>query len=71
MGIFLPIFFGLLHEMRSRVEEERTGGALSIATPNFQAVPQGVVAEILRSAYVDPSDPTTLYVQAVQGRPVA
>ena len=76
VGTFLPIFFALLREMRIRMEAERRGETPS-APPVAVAVPAVVVAEIVSAAYIDPSDPTKLYVQQspsgepVKGKPVS
>jgi hypothetical protein len=74
VGTFLPIFFSLLREMRLHMNAERRGGN---SVPVATAVPAVVVAEIVNAAYVDPSDPTKLYVQQqdpptkpVMGKPV-
>jgi hypothetical protein len=76
VGTFLPIFFGLLREMRRHMNAERRGESAD-AVPVAVAVPAVVVAEIVNAAYVDPSDPTKLYVQEqygpsapVMGKPV-
>jgi len=75
VGTFLPIFFGLLAEMRSRLEAERSGaagaaagGSTDVPTAFAVAVPETAVAEVVRAAYVDPSDPTKLYVEAAGPR---
>ena len=75
VGTFLPIFFGLLAEMRSRLEAERSGaagaaagGSTEVPTAFAVAVPETAVAEVVRAAYVDPSDPTKLYVEAAGPR---
>lgn len=77
VGTFLPIFFGLLREMRRHISAERRGESSGSTQVAF-AVPAVVVAEIVNAAYVDPSDPTKLYVQQqdppsapVMGKPVS
>jgi len=74
VGTFLPIFFGLLAEMRSRLEAERSGaagaaagGSTDVPTAFAVAVPETAVAEVVRAAYVDPSDPTKLYYVEAAG----
>eukprot|EP00967_Tisochrysis_lutea_P057009 scaffold72208_cov31-Tisochrysis_lutea.AAC.2 len=52
------------------MEAERRGETPS-APPVAVAVPAVVVAEIVSAAYIDPSDPTKLYVQqSPSGEPV-
>ena len=69
VGTFLPLFFRLLGEMRHRMSAE------SHYDHNFEQPPvaQQVVQQIVGAAYVDPNDPTKLYVsQPVQSTvPVA
>lgn len=48
--------------MRSRLDAEQRGDTAG-APPVAVAVPATVVAAIVRAAYVDPADPTKLYVQ--------
>jgi len=53
VGTFLPLFFRLLNEMRQRMSQP-------------QSVPQqpsdAELSQILHAAYVDPNDPSKLYV---------
>jgi hypothetical protein len=60
VGTFLPLFFRLVQEMRRRMAQE----SQSQYEHNFTAPPvaQQVVQQIIGSAYVDPNDPTKLYV---------
>lgn len=53
VGTFLPLFFRILSEMRSRVAQPAVGAdGISAATTE----------QILQAAYVDPNDPSKLYV---------
>merc|ERR1719231_1267951 len=54
VGTFLPIFFRLLQDMRQRMQGQ------SAAAPPPMAQP--VVEQLVQAAYVDPNDPTKLYV---------
>jgi len=65
VGTFLPLFFRLLQEMRQRMtQQNEVQYEHNFATP----VAQQVVQQIVHAAYVDPNDPTKLYVsQPVQG----
>lgn len=55
VGTFLPIYFRLLNEMRTRMRAEPQA-----ATP--VPIAQIQVEQIVQAAYVDPNDPTKLYV---------
>mmetsp|Transcript_11992 Transcript_11992/g.39524 ORF Transcript_11992/g.39524 Transcript_11992/m.39524 type:complete len:231 (+) Transcript_11992:429-1121(+) len=44
------------------------GGSTEVPTAFAVAVPETAVAEVVRAAYVDPSDPTKLYVEAAGPR---
>lgn len=57
VGTFLPLFFRLLMEMRSRM-----AAPANYAHTEQAAIPQVVAQQIVGAAYVDPSDPTKLYV---------
>lgn len=56
VGTFLPFFFRLLEEMRQRM----TGQQQAAASPT--PVPAVVAQTLVQGAFVDPSDPTRLYV---------
>ena len=67
-GTFLHIFFRLLVEMRQRMAAP---AAEMVYEHNVQQnLPQAVVTQVVQAAFVDPSDPTKLYVPG-QGGPVA
>ena len=55
VGTFLPLFFRLLSEMRTRMSQPAAP-----ATPEVLSAADA--QQILRAAYVDPSDPSKLYV---------
>lgn len=55
VGTFLPIFFRLLQDMRQRMQ-----GYDQNHLPTPMATP--VVQQIVQAAYVDPNDPSKLYV---------
>jgi len=55
VGTFLPLFFRLLEEMRTRM-------AAPAASPSM---PEAVVTQIVQTALVDPNDPTRLYVSEI------
>jgi hypothetical protein len=60
VGTFLPLFFRLVQEMRRRMaQESQSQYEHSFAAP---PVAQQVVQHIIGAAYVDPNDPTKLYV---------
>jgi hypothetical protein len=65
VGTFLPLFFRLLQEMRQRMAvHSEPQYEHNFATP---PVAQQVVQHLVQAAYVDPNDPTKLYVsQPVQ-----
>ena len=59
-GTFLHIFFRLLVEMRQRMAAP---AAEMVYEHNVQQnLPQAVVTQVVQQAFVDPSDPTKLYV---------
>ena len=67
-GTFLHIFFRLLVEMRQRMAAP---AAEMVYEHNVQQnLPQAVVTQVVQAAFVDPSDPTKLYVPG-QGGPIA
>ena len=67
VGTFLPLFFRLVHEMRRRMAQE----SQPQYEHNFAAPPvaQQVVQQIIGAAYVDPNDPTKLYVSQPVAQP--
>ena len=67
VGTFLPLFFRLVQEMRHRMAQENQAQY----EHNFAAPPvaQQVVQQILGAAYVDPNDPTKLYVSQPVAQP--
>ena len=67
VGTFLPLFFRLVHEMRRRMAQE----SQPQYEHNFTAPPvaQQVVQQIIGAAYVDPNDPTKLYVSQPVAQP--
>lgn len=54
VGTFLPLYFRLLAEMRQRMTQE--------VAPNAPVHSNVEVQTMLQAAYVDPSDPTKLFV---------
>lgn len=54
VGTFLPLFFRLLNEMRQRMSQPQTTTAPTLSDADAQ--------QILHAAYVDPNDPSKLYV---------
>jgi WW domain-binding protein 2 len=56
VGTFLPLFFRLLNEMRQRMSQPQ--GVVANAPTHSDAD----VQQILQAAYVDPNDPSKLYV---------
>jgi len=58
VGTFLPVFFRLLHEMRARMAAPSAEPSSADAAP----MPQAIATQIVQAAFVDPSDPTKLYV---------
>ena len=67
VGTFLPLFFRLVQEMRHCMAQENQAQY----EHNFAAPPvtQQVVQQILGAAYVDPNDPTKLYVSQPVAQP--
>ena len=55
VGTFLPLFFRLISEMRTRMSQPAAPAAPDV----FSAAD---AQQILQAAYVDPSDPSKLYV---------
>jgi len=74
VGTFLPVFFRLVTEMRHRMQQPESGGHNSFNYEGSASIPQAVCQQIVGAAYVDPNDPTKLYVSqpsaATQGVPV-
>ena len=69
VGTFLPFFFRLLQEMRQRMQQM---AAPQQQTPaQAQPIPQAVVQGLVMSAFVDPNDPTKLYVGEPNAAPGA
>ena len=71
VGTFLPIFFTLLKDIQARVQAQ-TNQDSDVHIP--VAVPVATAENIVQTAFVDPNDPTQIYVaQAtpVAGMPVA
>mmetsp|Transcript_31535 Transcript_31535/g.100570 ORF Transcript_31535/g.100570 Transcript_31535/m.100570 type:complete len:220 (+) Transcript_31535:40-699(+) len=72
VGTFLPLFFHFVGEARAAhqppppaAEPAPTMAAMPPPAPRPQAPsapPAGGVDQVVRTAYVDPSDPTTLYI---------
>lgn len=57
-GTFLPLFFQLMHEVKDKQEQNNTGLA--------QAAQEGRLGQV---AYVDPSDPSVLYLSQPKAAP--
>jgi len=55
VGTFLPLFFRLLNEMRQRMSQPHAATATATLSPLD-------AQQILHAAYVDPNDPSKLYV---------
>ena len=55
VGTFLPLFFRLLNEMRQRMSQPLAATATVTLSPLD-------AQQILHAAYVDPNDPSKLYV---------
>ena len=58
VGTFLPLFFRLLNEMRQRMSQPQTTAASALTSVDAQ--------QIMHAAYVDPNDPSKLYVSQPQ-----
>ena len=56
VGTFLPFFFRLIQDMRSRMSQQQQAAPQPMNEAQVQSMVQG--------AFIDPSDPTTLYVAA-------
>lgn len=56
VGTFLPFFFRLLEEMRTRMQQA------SAPVAQAEPIPDTVAQGLVQAAYVDPSDPTTFYI---------
>ena len=68
VGTFLPLFFRVLQEMRQRMNQQNeVQYEHNFAPP---VAPQ-VAQQIVHAAYVDPNDPTKLYVSQPLPPPVA
>ena len=59
VGTFLRLFYQLLQEMRNRMSQQQQPAA---GTPAATPVPADVAMGFVQAAFVDPSDPTKLYV---------
>lgn len=60
VGTFLPFFFRLLQDMRARMQQQQQqSAAVGMNMVDVQSMVQG--------AFVDPSDPTRLYVPEAKG----
>jgi len=64
VGTFLPLFFRLLGEMRSLMAQQQQPAqpVASSAQGTPVVVPKTVASTIVQAAYIDPNDPTQLYV---------
>ena len=60
VGTFLPFFFRLLHEMRTRLQRDAQPAAASGGVG--EPVPQAVAQALVQQAFVDPADPTKFYI---------
>ena len=56
VGTFLPFFFRLLEEMRTRMQQA------SAPVAQAEPIPDTVAQGLVQAAYVDPSNPTTFYI---------
>uniref|UniRef100_A0A7N1A6Y6 Arabinogalactan protein n=1 Tax=Kalanchoe fedtschenkoi TaxID=63787 RepID=A0A7N1A6Y6_KALFE len=60
-GTFVPLFFNLLNSLRQYNQQFRAGAEAPRVDPLQAAQPP--VEEMMRHAYVDPNDPTKIYLQ--------
>uniref|UniRef100_A0A7N0VEX3 Arabinogalactan protein n=1 Tax=Kalanchoe fedtschenkoi TaxID=63787 RepID=A0A7N0VEX3_KALFE len=60
-GTFVPLFFNLLNSLRQYNQHYRAGAEAPRVDPLQAAQPP--VEEMMRHAYVDPNDPTKIYLQ--------
>jgi hypothetical protein len=60
VGTFLPFFFRLLQEMRSRMQQAAQPQAN--ATVQAEPIPEAIAQGLVQAAFVDPSDPTKFYI---------
>jgi len=58
VGTFLPLFFRLVTEMRQRMSQPQAAGS----TPGGGVLSVADAQQILHAAYIDPNDPSKLYV---------
>eukprot|EP00271_Cylindrocystis_brebissonii_P008913 TRINITY_DN23441_c0_g1_i1.p1 TRINITY_DN23441_c0_g1~~TRINITY_DN23441_c0_g1_i1.p1 ORF type:complete len:208 (+),score=39.73 TRINITY_DN23441_c0_g1_i1:194-817(+) len=69
VGTFIPVFFNILHGLRASMpppmppQPAGTGEAAPDSRPEPLPSTQLPVDEIVRCAYVDPNDPSRLYLQ--------
>eukprot|EP00897_Mesotaenium_endlicherianum_P011078 jgi/Mesen1/999/ME000120S00154 len=73
VGTFIPVFFGLLRSLRATAQQQQAAHAAHVsyaaqtpgASPPVSPLPsqQPPVEDMIRHAYVDPNDPTRLYLQ--------
>jgi hypothetical protein len=60
VGTFVPLFFNLLKAIRAQMPQQQQAQS---APPSPIPEQQPQVDEMMRSAYVDPNDPSKLYLQ--------
>ncbi|BBN13676.1 hypothetical protein MPTK1_6g05520 [Marchantia polymorpha subsp. ruderalis] len=60
VGTFVPLFFGLLRSVRAANVE-----SVNVSAPPANPLPseQAPVEDMIRHAYIDPNDPTRVYLQ--------
>ncbi len=64
VGTFVPLFFRLFNDIQRCMEEQAT-------TPTAVAVPVDQVQTIVQAAFVDPNDPTQLFLTDTVGVAIA
>lgn len=62
VGTFLPLFYRLLGEMRAQLAQPQQPQQPQAPDPTPVMVPRPVAETIVQAAYMDPNDPTQLYV---------
>jgi len=68
VGTFLPFFFRLLQEMRTRMQALSANPQGAAAGEERPAVPTATAEGLVQAAFVDPSDPTTFYLPSSAAR---
>jgi len=61
-GTFLPLFWGLMAYLRERADPGSVAPAAPPAPPAAPAAPAPEPEELLQTAFVDPNDPSMVYV---------